>query len=462
MLGVRLLVAIGPQDLPQIGAVGLDPRVFAFTALSALIAAALFGIVPALRASRPDVIGVLRSAGRTAQLGAGKFLVNGVVVAEVTLAFVLLIGGGLMFRSFLAITRADPGFDPRGVLTFVVQNANALTLDSREAYRNALHDRLTRIPGATGATAGAPLPLDGTAQSARWGTATAVTDPSSFHQANVHIVIPGYFGVMRTPILSGRDFTNADDTPKSETIVIDDLLAAKAFPGEDAVGKRLLVRARTDTAEWMTVIGVVRHEWHEGLTSPGREAFFMTDGQFGFGAAARWAVRTSGDPSRLGPQVRAAVAELDPTVPVAAMRPMQEFVEKAGASTRFALVLIGAFAGIAVVLSGVGLYGVISTAVRQRTAEIGVRMALGAPARGIFQLVIGQGVKLSLAGIGAGLVASFVLTRAMRSMLVGVAPTDPATFAAVVVLFFSIAVLACYLPARRAARLDPSNALRDE
>jgi putative ABC transport system permease protein len=461
-LGVALLTAIGPQNLPNIGAVSLDPVVLAFSALAALSAAALFGIVPAIRASRPDVIGVLRSAGRTSGLGAGRFLSNAVVVAEVTLAFVLLIGGGLMFRSFLAITGADPGFDPHGVLTFVVQNANALTEDSRAAFQSALHDRLGRIPGATGVTAGAPLPLDGTAQTARWGTIAAVTDPSSFHQANVHAVIPGYFGVMRTPILAGRDFTDADNRPKSQAVIIDDLLAAKAFPGENAVGKRLLIRARTDTAEWVDVIGVVRHEWHDGLTAPGREAFFMTDGQFGFGVAARWAVRTSGDPARLAPQARAAVAELDPTVPVANVRPMDEFVAQAGASTRFALVLIGAFAGIAVVLSGVGLYGVISTSVRQRTAEIGVRMALGAPAMGIFQLVIGQGMRLSLAGIGAGLIASFILTRVMRSMLVGVAPTDPATFVAVVVLFFSIAALACYLPARRAAGLDPSHALRDE
>ncbi len=461
-IGIAMLVAIGPQDLPQIGAVELDTRVLAFSVLAALIAAALFGIVPALRASRPNVIGVLRSAGRSAELGAGKVLRNTVVVAEVTLAFVLLIGGGLMFRSFLAIAGADPGFDPRGVLTFVVQNGNATTQDARAAFQRALHDRLAQIPGATGVTAGAPLPLDGTTQTARWGTATAVTDPSTFHQGNVHVVIPGYFGVMRTPILAGRDFTDADNTPKSQSVIIDDLLAAKAFPGEVAVGKRLLIRARSDTAEWVDVIGVVRHEWHDGLASPGREAFFMTDGEFGFGTAARWAVRTGGDPVRLAPQVRAAVAALDPTVPVAQIVPMEEYVARAGASTRFALVLIGAFAGIAVVLSGVGLYGVISTAVRQRTAEIGVRMALGASARGVFGLVIGQGIRLSLAGIGAGLVASLLLTRVMRSMLVGVAPTDPITFAAVAILFFSIATLACYLPARRAARLDPSNALRDE
>jgi putative ABC transport system permease protein len=461
-LGVALLTAIGPQNLPNIGAVSLDPVVLAFSALAALSAAALFGIVPAIRASRPDVIGVLRSAGRTSGLGAGKFLSNAVVVVEVTLAFVLLIGGGLMFRSFLALTGADPGFDPRGVLTFQAQNGNATTRDARAAFQRALHDRLERIPGVTAVTVAGPIPLDGGNFNARWGTATAVTDPSTFHTANVHAVIPGYFGMMRTPILAGRDFTDAENNPKSQSIIIDDLLAAKAFPGGNAVGQRLLVRARTDTAEWMDVVGVVRHQWHEGLTGPGREAYFMTDGEFGFGAANRWAVRTAGDPLQLVPQVRRAVAELDPTVPVAAVMPMMSYVEKAGASTRFALVLIGAFAGIAVVLSGVGLYGVISTSVRQRTAEIGVRMALGAPAMGIFQLVIGQGMRLSLVGIGAGLVASFILTRVMRSMLVGVAPTDPVTFAAVVVLFFSIAALACYLPARRAAGLDPSHALRDE
>jgi putative ABC transport system permease protein len=210
------------------------------------------------------------------------------------------------------------------------------------------------------------------------------------------------------------------------------------------------------------VIGVVKHQRHETLAAPGREALYVTDGQLGFGNANRWALRTQGDPASIMPAVRKAIVELDPGVSVSEVMPMAGYVEKARESTTFALVLIGAFAVIAVVLSGVGLYGVLSTTVRQRTAEIGVRMALGAPKMGIFAMVIGQGVKMSVAGIVVGLIASLAVTRVMRSLLVGVAPTDPLTFVAVAVLFFAIAVLACWLPARRAAGLDPAKALKDD
>jgi putative ABC transport system permease protein len=267
---------------------------------------------------------------------------------------------------------------------------------------------------------------------------------------------------MKTPILAGRDFTETDNALTSQNMIVDSLFAASVWPGQDAVGKRIYMRFRSDTAEWMNVIGVVRHQRHESLAREGRMAVFVPDGEFGNGFAFLWAVRGGGDPSALTAAVRRAVAEVDPLISVAQVRPMSSYVDQARAGTRFALVLIGAFAVIAVVLSGVGLYGVLSTAVRQRTAEIGVRMALGAPTSGIFQLVIGQGMRLSLAGIGVGFLASLALTRVLRSLLVGVAPTDPVTFAAVALLFFAIAVVACWLPARRAAGLDPSIALRDE
>ena len=460
--GVIALAAIGPQNLPSIGNIGLSTAVLAFAVFAALVAASLFGVVPAFRASRPNVMGVLRRSGRTSELGGGKVLRDIVVVAEVTLAFVLLIGGGLMFRSFLTLMSTDPGFDPNGVLTVLVQNPNALTNDARDAYQRALNDRLAAIPGVTAVTAGGQAPLSGNAFTARYGLEAALTDPSTFRQADVGVVRPGYFAAMRTPIIAGRDFSDADNVPTSQDVIVDSLFAAKVWPGESPLGKRLLVRARADTAEWMNVIGVVRHERYESLADQGREMLFMSDGQFGFGAAAVWFVRTNGDPARLAPQVRAAVASIDKSVPVSQVRPLVEYVRGARASTRFALVLIGTFAVIAVVLAGVGLYGVLSTVVRQRTAEIGVRMALGAQTSSIFGLVIGQGVTLSVIGIGLGLAASWAMTRVMRSLLVGVAPTDPLTFIAVALLFFAIAVVACWIPARRAAALDPAMALRDE
>jgi len=461
-LGVVALTAVGPQDLPHIGNVGLDATVLMFAVLAAVIAASLFGVIPALRASRPNVMGVLRQSGRTSELGGGRVLRNSVVMAEVALAFVLLIGGGLMFRSFLTLANTDPGFDPNGVLTFSVGGTRALSQAARQAYQREMHDRLAAIPGVTAVTAVFPIPLDGTMANVRWGTESAVTDPSTFHQANLHIVEPGYFAAMRTPILAGRDFSDAENVRTSQAVIVDSLFAAKVWPGQPAVGKRIYMRSRADTAEWMDVIGVVRHERHETLASAGREAVFMADGQFGFGAAGNWVVRTSGDPMRLVGAVRGVVSEMDKTASLAQVKPLSAYVDRARASTRFALVLIGAFAVVAVVLSGVGLYGVLSTVVRQRTAEIGVRMALGAQTEGIFRLVIGQGMRLSLIGIGVGLATSLVMTRVIRSMLVGVAPTDPITFGAVALLFFAIAVVSCWLPARRAAGLDPSIALRDE
>jgi predicted permease len=459
--GTKLLLNIGPASLPRVEDVQLDPMVLGFTVVAGLVAAAVFGVVPALRASRPDLIGVLRQSGRMSELGGGRTLRNGVVMAEVALAFVLLIGSGLMIRSFMTLANTQPGYDPHGLLTFSMQVTKALPQE-RQAWVNAMHERLAAIPGVTGVTFVAPLPLDGTLANVRYGTESAVTDPSTFQQANLHIVIPGYFGVMRTRILDGRDFTEADNIPAGHAILIDNLLAAKTFPGERAVGKRLFMRSRTNLPEWMDIIGVVAHERHDGLATDGREAVFMADGEFGYGAGSRWVLRTNGDPMQLASAARAAAAAIDPLVPVAELKPMMDFVDEARAPTRFALILIGIFAGIAVVLSGVGLYGVLSTVVRQRTAEIGVRMALGSSKKDIFRLVIGQGMRLSAAGIGIGLAAAFALTRVMRGMLVGIAPTDPVTFAAVALLFSAIAATACWLPARRAAGLDPITALRDE
>jgi putative ABC transport system permease protein len=250
--------------------------------------------------------------------------------------------------------------------------------------------------------------------------------------------------------------------PEVRRLVIDKNLAALAFPNQSAVGQRLLVRARTPEPEWFEVIGVVAHQRHSSLAREGREAMFLTDGYMGQGVVARWAVRSDSDPALLGNAIRAEVAKLDARVLVSEMQPMQKFVDHAQAQTRFALLLIGIFAALAAILAAVGLYGVLSAAVRQRTAEIGVRMALGAGSADIFRLMVGQGLRLSALGIALGLAVAVALTRVMTSMLVGVAPTDPLTFAAMVLLFFVIAAFSSWLPARRAALLDPTKALREE
>ena len=460
--GIKLLLVLAPENLPRLESVSADPSVLVFTILAGIVSAAAFGIVPALRASRPDLADILRSAGRTGGLARGRRIRNAVVTAEVALSFVLLIGCGLMLRSFIALQHVDPGYDPKGLLTFFAVSGRPGGPDVQAGIIRQLAERLRSVPGVTGVTAASPLPLDGGIVNARWGTEAAVTDPSKFQQANVHIVLPGYFKVMRSKFLEGRDFTEADNNPNAVLAIIDRNFAAKAFPGQSAIGKRLYVRVRSNDPEWFEVIGVVDRERHETLAADSREAMFLTDGLFGHGAVARWVVRTSGDPNALVPTIRSAIRELDRQMPVSEVQPMTAFVDRAMASTRFALALIATFAAIAVVLAAVGLYGVLSTVVRQRTAEIGVRMAFGANTSSIFQLVIGHGLRLSAIGIALGAVGALALTRGMKTMLVGVRPTDPLTFVAIGVLFMAVAAVSSWIPARRAAGLDPNVALREE
>jgi putative ABC transport system permease protein len=460
--GIKLLLVLAPENLPRLESVSADPSVLVFTILAGIVSAAAFGIVPALRASRPDLADILRSAGRTGGLARGRRIRNAVVTAEVALSFVLLIGCGLMLRSFIALQHVDPGYDPKGLLTFFAVSGRPGGPDVQAGIIRQLAERLRSVPGVTGVTAASPLPLDGGIVNARWGTEAAVTDPSKFQQANVHIVLPGYFKVMRSKFLEGRDFTDADNNANAVLAIIDRNFAAKAFPGQSAIGKRLYVRVRSNDPEWFEVIGVVDRERHETLAADSREAMFLTDGLFGHGAVARWVVRTSGDPNALVPTIRSAIRELDRQMPVSEVQPMTAFVDRAMASTRFALALIATFAAIAVVLAAVGLYGVLSTVVRQRTAEIGVRMAFGANTSSIFQLVIGHGLRLSAIGIALGAVGALALTRGMKTMLVGVRPTDPLTFVAIGVLFMAVAAVSSWIPARRAAGLDPNVALREE
>ena len=466
-LGIDLLLSIAPANLPRIADVSIDPMVLVFTAAIAAAAALVFGILPALRASRPNLAQTLRASGRASGLQSGKYVRQGVVVAEVALSFVLLVGSGLMLRSFVALSRVDPGYDPNGILTFTTPAGALQTPQARQAFTSNLKQHLASIPGVTAVTAASPLPLDGLDFNMRWGLPNAAEDASRFRQATVHFVLPGYFEAMHARILAGHAFTDADNIDKSTGIIIDDLLAAKAFPGvpySQVIGKQLFCRIVTPEPQMYQVIGVAAHERHLSLAEPGREAVFVVDGTGGFGFAGRWAVRTRGDPARLAPEVRRAIAAADPLVPIGDLKPMSVYVDRAMAPTRFSLVLIGVFAVVAAVLAAVGLYGVLSTAVRQRTAEIGVRMAFGATASSIFRLMIGQGMGLSAIGIGAGLIAAFALTGFMQraDMLVSIKPTDPITYAAIAVVFAAIAAVACWVPSRRAALLDPNVALREE
>jgi putative ABC transport system permease protein len=461
-LGIRELLIIAPANMPRLESIGIDTVVLGFAALVGLATAAIFGLVPMLRASRTGVIDVLRASGRSAGLAGGKLFRNSVVIVEVALSFVLLIGSGLMIRSFLALQRIDPGYEPRGILTFqILGTPVGSTPEQRAAFMREIQARLAGLPGVDGVTAANPFPLAGGFSPIRWGTEQALTDPSKFQAAEPQAVLPGYFEALRTKVIAGRTFTEADNAPGRNGVIIDQLLAAKAFRDGRILGRRILIRARSPEPEWVEVIGVVAHQRTTSLAEAGREQIYFTDGFFGHGAATHWAIRSARAPAQLAGAVRDEIARYSSQLLVSEVQTLEALVERAKARTRFSLLLIGVLATIAALLAGVGLYGVMSTLVQQRTAEIGIRMAVGAEPARIFRLVIGQGLLLSGAGIVAGLLAAFGLTHLMTSMLVGVKATDPSTFGAMAVLFFLIAALASWLPARRAASLDPTAALRE-
>jgi len=460
-LGIRQLLWIAPANLPRLNAINLDMKVLAFSVLAGLLSALLFGVVPAIRTAKPNVMDTLRAVGRSGALGAAG-LRNAVVVVEVSLAFVLLIGSGLMVRTFINMQRVNLGFDPRGLLTFQLLGNIGNSPQEALNYKNQLREQLNAIPGVHSVTASFPLPLAGGFSPVRWGGAEAQEDPSKFQAADLQIVLPGYFEAMGTRLLAGRTFTQDDSSPDKNLLVVDQALAAKAFPNESAVGKRILYRVRTPEAQWGEIIGVVAHQRNKSLIEPGREQLYVADGYLNNRAANWWALRTDGDPLLIASSVREVVSRQGKETFINQLQSMDSLVTQAQAQTRFSLLLIGVFSTIAALLAGVGLYGVLATSVRQRTAEIGVRMALGAAPSRIFRLMVGKGLYLSAIGIGIGLLAAFALTRVLASMLVEVKPTDPITFVSVAVLFLVIAFLASWLPALRAAGLDPTTALRNE
>jgi len=462
--GIRELRVLAPANLPRLDAIGIDGSVLAFTALAGFAAAALFGIVPAWRASQPSLMNVLRGASRTSGLAGGAALRNLVVVAEVALSFVLLIGSGLMIRSFQKLQQVDPGFDARHLLTFQVLGVRPLRNDpaSRAVLIQQIAGKLGSIPGVEGVTASYPFPLTGDFSPIRWGTEEAVKDQSKFQATDFQIVLPGYFETLRTPLESGRTFTADDNLPGRNAVMVDDALARKAFPGQSAVGKRILIRVRTPEPEWVQIIGVVAHQHQDTLTAPGREQIYFTDSFLSSGVVRTWAVRTSIAPGQIANATRAAIASVDRNLVVTEMQTGDEILEGAQAQTRFSLLLIAVFALVAGTLAGVGLYGVLSTAVQQRTPEIGVRMALGADRPAIVRMVVSAGMRLSSAGMAAGVLLAVLLGRTIQAMLVGIRPIDPLTFAATFVLFVAISLLASWLPARRAAAMDPKTALHEQ
>jgi predicted permease len=458
--GIRVLLAFAPADLPRIESVAIDPLVLAFTMAACVVSAFVFGLVPAIRASRPDLQDVLRAGARGMAGGHGAMLRKSVVAAEVALSFVLLIGCGLMIRSAIELQRVDPGFDPKGVLTMRIGNLRTRSDTEQVAKVASLEQRLRGLPGVTNVAVSTTLPLENRPFNGRWGTSAALGDPTKYRQAQFHVVSPMYFETLKTRVIAGRVFGAAENLPNDKSIVIDDRVAAMAFPNESPIGKTLLARISTPDAETYQVIGVVKHHRHTTLVGDEKESIFFSAGSQG-SFSNGWILKTSGDPTALATSARSALLQLDPQLLITEVRPLSDLIDRAMAPTRFALALITAFAVLAGVLAAIGLYGVLSSLVRQRVPEIGVRLAFGAQPSSIFRMVVQQGLSLSAIGVGIGLVGAFALTRSMANLLVNVKSTDPLTYGAMIVVFFAIAGLACWIPARRAANVHPNVALRE-
>lgn len=463
VLGMKLLIALRPANLPRLDSLGIDAWVLAFTALAAVVSAVLFGLVPALQASRPRFSQLLKDRGHSSGSKGQKLFRSGLVVAQVALSVVLLIGAGLMMRSFVAMQRVELGYRPEGLLTFNVALPGNRYPDERvPVFFEEFESRLRSLPGVTAVSAAQPLPLVQNQASGRYGPPEAISDETLYGQADYRFVRPGYFETMGTRVIEGRVFEIADHRDSADVVVIDQKLARILWPDRSAIGERMLIRATTLESQTVRVIGVVEHQRSAGIGAEGPETVYFTNEYVGNGGNLFWVVRTSVDPASIAAAARAQLHEMDGALPMSDVRPMTDRVQEAMTGARFALVLISVFGVIALVLAAVGIYGVLSFTVRQRTGEFGVRMALGAQPRMVLALVLRQGLGLTALGLLVGVVAGFWATRLIASMLVGVSAHDPLTFAVVTGCFVLTAIGASLVPAWRATLVSPAVALREE
>jgi predicted permease len=463
--GLKLLLTAVPVELPFWMRFDLDGRVLGFTVAVTLLTGIVFGAAPALQASKIDLNKTLKEGGRSAAGGAGlRRLRSLLVVGEVALALILLVGAGLMMRSFLRLQRVDVGLDPTNVLTATVPlpQAKYREPERQSAFFQQLVERVGHLPGVRAAGAVSNLPLDGS----RWGRSLTVEGRpvlavGEAPMINHCVVTPGYFSALGIPVLTGRDIAEADGRDAPRVTVVDERLAREYWPGESALGKRVRFGPPESNEPWHTVVGVVGDVRHERPDAVTRMSVYVPYQQITV-RQMTLAVRTANDPAGLAAAVRSQVRELDPAQPLTGVRTMEEVVSRAVWQPRLHTILFGVFAAVALLLAAVGIYGVMSYAVTQRTHEIGIRVALGARNTDVLRLVVGQGMRLVIVGVGLGVVGALGVTRLLESLLFGVSATDPATFAGVAAALSAVALVACYLPARRATRVDPLVALRYE
>jgi putative ABC transport system permease protein len=469
--GLDALKMMMPSDMPRLDQIGVDARVLSFTILISCLTALLFGLAPALQASQPDLNETLKEGG-------GKGATKGVrsrqmrrllVVSEVALALVLLVGAGLLLKSFSRLRDFDLGFRPEGLLTAKIQLPGLRYREENQlrVFHRQLMERLAHTPGVESAGAITSVFLSKTPNSTYFSIEGRPDFlPGQRVEVPVDSISANYFQVMGTPIIKGRAFSEQDTENTPRAVIINETMARRFFSDVDPIGQRIKYGASNspeDESPWRTIVGVVADTRRTGFESEVRPETYLPMAQEPPGRLTL-VVRAAGnaDPAGLAAPVRSAVQAIDPEQPVYDIKTMSQWVSEIIAQRRLNMILLGTFALVALLLAAVGIYGVMSYAVTQRTHEIGIRMALGAQRRDVLKMILGQGMALTLIGIGIGLVGAFALTRLMTSLLFGVSAVDPLTFVAVSALLTLVSLLACFIPARRAMKVDPMVALRYE
>lgn len=461
---IRVLKKFIPQTISQVEAINIDSNVLIFTLLVSLATGLIFGLAPATQASSSNLNETLKEGGRDSGASVRGNRIRGLlVIAEVAVSFILLIGAGLLINSFFHLRNLDPGFRVDHLLTAKVDlsETNYPDPQRRIAFFDEVVRRIRELPGVQSAAAGGNLPLTYNGDSG-YIAAEGVPDPPPDQRIDVvyRTVGPGYLSTMGIPLVRGRDFTDQDTLDNTLTVIISEKTAKHYWPNQDPIGKRLKPGTTDSDRPWRTVIGLVKDVRQNDFVAQPKMQMYWSFRQMQNDTANALVVRTSVDPISLATSVRNAVWAVDKDQPVSNIRSMEEIVSKAVARQRFNMLLLAIFAGLALVLAAVGIYGVMSYTVAQRTREIGIRMALGAQRGDVLKLTIGNGLKLVGTGLLIGLVAAFALTRIMASLLFGISATDPTTFLAISFVLLAVAVLASYLPALRATRVDPMLALR--
>jgi len=470
--GTQAVLALMPATLPRADEIAMDGRVLLFSLGISVLAGVLFGLAPALKTAHSNLSSALQESARGSSLARHR-MQQVFVVAETALALVLLVGAGLMIRTLGALWSMDPGFDPNNTMVLSLTLSPQKTVDAsttRASYREVLR-RFESLPSVEAAaiTSGS-TPMHGDSELPFWreGQPQPTTD-SQMSWTMWYAVTPGYWQAMKIPLVRGRLLTDADNETTPTVVVIDEEFAHKFFGNEDPIGKRVNLGLLGGAPE---IVGVVGHVNHWGLADRGHDnlkaelysSVMQIPDKFsplmarGMGAV----VRAKAAPETLPGALRHEMANFDSKAVLFAFSPMTELVSKSIASQRFAMTLLAVFAGLALVLASIGIYGVVSYFVSQRNREVGIRMALGAQRGDVLRLILGQGTKMALIGVMVGLAAALILTRLMATMLYGVSAADPVTFGAVGLVLTGIAALACYVPARRATRVDPVVALRCE